>query len=195
MRQFLKISSAFSILFIVMLGFQNCTIYQSEGMKYLDSAGVVDSSVSSSNNTNSFSSTTGNKQMALVEAESCAQYSNQDLVKAYFDSDKIKITSIVDTNDLSLQCLLSAPEVENSDIINCRYHPSIRSLVDFPSESMEIVEENESMAVFKQVKDNQLCFSGGNSISKLGVSCCAQNPQDQGNRLYELTGAIIEGLE
>jgi hypothetical protein len=148
------------LFFILVFSFQNCSVYQSSGRKYLDSTGVDVSAASQT------------KPIAAIDKESCEQYLTANFVDDWSGGSTV-VRSFAKLDNMGLSCMYSISESQNQiDHIACDISSEIRTAAEFPEEGEEEVLNSNLGSITSQVAEEGLCLNIAPRVGSLGAKCC-----------------------
>lgn len=144
--------------------FQNCSVYQSSGRKYLEEEGL-----------NLETSDISSKIIAKVEEDSCKQYLSPQTVDEWSGGIS-SVRSFAAIEEQELKCLYSIAENQNGvEHISCEISPSLVAAANFPKINQSELYSGNIGNITTEVSEDGLCMNLSPKLGLNGAKCCYQS--------------------
>lgn len=174
MQRNISIAGIGLVFFILVFGFQNCSVYQSSGRKFLEKEGINTNNTSSSSS-ESENNENSNKAIAMVDEDSCQQYLSTDTLDAWSGGTTV-VRSFADLQNLGMNCMYSISDSEiEIDHIVCKISADRLDAANFPSADEEELHSSDKGKISSKSSENEICMNLSPSVGQNGANCCFQS--------------------
>lgn len=196
MQKNLSIAGIGALFFILVFSFQNCSVYQSSGRKYLEEVGVSGNG-SSSLNSEEEENSNSNQSIAKVDEDSCQQYLSTNLVDQWSGGVAV-VRSFADLEKVGMRCMYSITDTKNKiDHISCSISSEHVGAANFPSADENELHESSKGKVTSYNSEDELCLNLSPKVGLTGAKCCFHGTTDSADieaKSLDLALEIIEKL-